>query len=115
MDHTDCPFCQPLPPDRVLAPSESFVAFFDEFPVTPGHALVIPKRHVASLFNLPEPEYRELWAQVSEVRKRLAEKFHTAAFMYALLMAPAHMGALYRMRKTICYGSSLCRRLITGE
>ena len=80
MDHTDCPFCQPLPPERVLATSDATVAFLDGFPVSPGHALVIPKRHVASLFDLPEPEYRELWALVAEVRKRLAEKFHATAF-----------------------------------
>ena len=89
MDLTACPFCQPLPPERVLAASDTFVAFFDGFPVTPGHTLVIPKRHVVSLFDLPEREYQELWAQVAEVRKRLVEK-------------------------TICYGSSLCRCLITA-
>jgi diadenosine tetraphosphate (Ap4A) HIT family hydrolase len=46
------------------------------FPVTPGHTLVVPKRHVASIFDLPEPEYRELWAQVAKVRSLLVEKFH---------------------------------------
>ena len=80
MHRTECLFCQPLPPASVLAASDAFVAFFDGFPVTPGHTLVIPKRHVASLFDLPEPEHRELWAQVTEVRKRLAERFHPAAF-----------------------------------
>ena len=80
MDLTACPFCQPLPPERVLAASDTFVAFFDGFPVTPGHTLVIPKRHVTSLFDLPEREYQELWAQVAELRKMLAEKFHPSAF-----------------------------------
>jgi len=79
MAMTECPFCQPLPPERVLAASDAIVAFFDGFHVSPGHALVIPKRHVASLFDLPEPEYRERWAQVVEVRKRLAGQFHPAA------------------------------------
>ena len=80
MHRTECPSCQPQPPDRVLAGSDGFLAFFDGFPITPGHTLVIPKRHVASLFDLPEREDQELWAQVAEVRKRLAEKFHPAAF-----------------------------------
>jgi diadenosine tetraphosphate (Ap4A) HIT family hydrolase len=35
---------------------------------------------VASIFDLPEPEYRELWAQVARVRSLLAEKFHPSAF-----------------------------------
>jgi diadenosine tetraphosphate (Ap4A) HIT family hydrolase len=80
MHQTTCLFCQPLPPERVLVASDAFVAFFDGFPVTPGHTLVIPKRHVPSLFDLPEREYLELWAQVAEVRKKLAEKFHPSGF-----------------------------------
>jgi diadenosine tetraphosphate (Ap4A) HIT family hydrolase len=80
MNRPLCPFCQPLPPERVLAASDSFVAFLDGFPVSTGHTLVIPKRHVASLFDLPERDYRELWSLVAGVRKLLAEKFHSAAF-----------------------------------
>jgi hypothetical protein len=68
---TACPFCQPLPPGRVLVASDAFVAFLDGFPVTPGHTLVVPGRHVASFFGLPEAEYRELWAQVARVRSLL--------------------------------------------
>jgi diadenosine tetraphosphate (Ap4A) HIT family hydrolase len=61
MAPTDCPFCQPLPPERVLAASDAFVASLDGFPIAPGQTLVVPRRHVASLFDLPDPEYRELW------------------------------------------------------
>ena len=32
--------------------NDHFYAIFDVFPVTPGHALVIPKRHVVSRFDL---------------------------------------------------------------
>jgi len=66
-----------------LAASDTFVAFFDGFPVSTGHTLVISKRHVASLFDLPEDEYRELWVQVAAVRMRLAERFHPSAFTSA--------------------------------
>jgi diadenosine tetraphosphate (Ap4A) HIT family hydrolase len=80
MHQTGCPFCQPLPPERILVASDSFVAFLDGFPISRGHTLVAPKRHVVSLFNLPEPEYLELWGLVAEVRKQLAKEFHAAAF-----------------------------------
>jgi len=36
--------------------NEHFYAIFDVFPVTPGHALVIPKRHVVSRFDLTDEE-----------------------------------------------------------
>lgn len=74
-----CFFCQPLPPERELAESATFVAFFDGFPVSPGRTLVIPKRHMASIFDLPEDDRQELWAQVAKVRSLLAEKFRPGA------------------------------------
>lgn len=50
-----CLFCT-IPPERVVAQNELAYAIRDGFPVTPLHALVIPKRHVADFFGLTEPE-----------------------------------------------------------
>jgi diadenosine tetraphosphate (Ap4A) HIT family hydrolase len=70
MDRNDCPFCC-LEKDRIRFESESAVAFLDVFPVTPGHTLVIPKRHVVSLFDLPEEEQAAVWRLVAQVRATL--------------------------------------------
>ena len=43
-----CPFCL-LPADRLLASNDHAVATLDGFPVSPGHTLIIPKRHIQSL------------------------------------------------------------------
>jgi diadenosine tetraphosphate (Ap4A) HIT family hydrolase len=52
MDNTRCPFCH-LEPPRVCLENEFALAFSDAFPVTEGHALVVPKRHEKILgFNL---------------------------------------------------------------
>lgn len=42
-------------------------AVWDEYPVARGHALVVPKRDVASIFSLGHDEYADLWALVREV------------------------------------------------
>lgn len=42
--------------DPFIFENRSFVGIFDTHPVNPGHALVIPRRHVASIFDLNEPE-----------------------------------------------------------
>jgi diadenosine tetraphosphate (Ap4A) HIT family hydrolase len=42
-------------------------AVWDEFPVSPGHALVVPKREVSSMFTLAPDEYDGLWQLVREV------------------------------------------------
>jgi diadenosine tetraphosphate (Ap4A) HIT family hydrolase len=74
-----CPFCN-LPKERVWQETEHSIAFLDAFPVTEGHTLIIPKRHVESLFDLPEVELARVWAQVAEVRKLLTERYHPDGF-----------------------------------
>ena len=46
----ECPFCSPQM--KVLQETALAYSVFDNFPVTNGHALVIPKRHVANYFDL---------------------------------------------------------------
>jgi len=50
-----CPFCQ-VPPARVVAANDLAIAIRDGFPVTAGHVLVIPRRHVADYFGLSQDE-----------------------------------------------------------
>lgn len=47
-----------------------FYARLDIHPVSPGHLLIIPKRHVSRLSELKRPEERAL-----EDMRRLAEKY----------------------------------------
>jgi ATP adenylyltransferase len=68
---TDCLFCN-LPSDRIVAENRLAYAIRDGFPVTPLHTLVIPKRHVATYFDLSRPELnacdrllREMKASIS--------------------------------------------------
>jgi diadenosine tetraphosphate (Ap4A) HIT family hydrolase len=51
-----------------VAENSLAVAFFDAFPATSGHALIIPKRHAGSWFDLYEPERRSINLLVDEVR-----------------------------------------------
>ena len=50
--------------------NDSAVAIRDKFPVSPGHTLIIPRRPVASIFELSETELLDCW------RLLLAEKAH---------------------------------------
>jgi diadenosine tetraphosphate (Ap4A) HIT family hydrolase len=53
MTDKGCPFCSI---DNVLFENELAFAIPDKFPVRPGHTLVIPRRHVASFFELTDEE-----------------------------------------------------------
>ena len=67
MPEKKCPFCD-LAPSRVYLANEVALAIPDAFPITQGHTLVVPKRHVASLFDLSEEDGRDL--PVAQVRAK---------------------------------------------
>ena len=79
----DCPFCR-FDKHRIRLESEFAVAVHDGFPITEGHTLVIPTRHVVSLFELSEEEQTALWKFVAEVRAQLATDFRTDGFNIGL-------------------------------
>jgi diadenosine tetraphosphate (Ap4A) HIT family hydrolase len=66
-DGTLCPFCQ-IDPARVFLATESVLGIWDAFPVSPGHALLIPRRHVTTWFDASEAERAALAAAVAEAR-----------------------------------------------
>ena len=45
----DCLFCRWFGEDKAVAVHGSVAAFKDGHPVTPGHLLIVPKRHVKFL------------------------------------------------------------------
>jgi histidine triad (HIT) family protein len=52
----DCLFCRIAAgalPAQVVFEDEHTMAFLDHIPVFPGHTLVIPKRHVDTMLDLP--------------------------------------------------------------
>lgn len=55
----DCPFCD-VPEGRILRQNKHAILFLDLYPVNPGHALVVPNRHVASPLNLYEEELEDM-------------------------------------------------------
>lgn len=50
-----CPFCT-LPAERVAEENQHAIWIYDGFPVSPGHSLIIPKRHVGSFFEATSEE-----------------------------------------------------------
>jgi hypothetical protein len=65
-----CPFCHP-DPAWVFHEGEGVVALWDAFPASPGHALVVPRRHVAGWFDATRAEQRELLEAVDVARARI--------------------------------------------
>lgn len=71
-----CIFCV-INPDELVEEKELCYARTDRYPVTRGHTLVIPKRHVASYFDLHEPEVNAIHKMLSMTKKNLEEQDKT--------------------------------------
>ncbi|MCD6547114.1 MAG: HIT family protein [Nanoarchaeota archaeon] len=70
----ECVFCKIYKENKdVIYENKYFFAQFDKFPVSPGHAEIIPKRHVASLFELSDEEWKYLKSALVDV-KEIIEK-----------------------------------------
>lgn len=78
-DSASCPFCA-LEGERVLFRNDSAIAFRDAYPVTPGHTLVIPVRHMASFFDTTPEERASLLSLLDAAKQQLQSEFGPAGY-----------------------------------
>ena len=71
-----CPFCRLSRHVEIICETATCVAFYDGYPVSSGHALIIPKRHVASYFDLTNHEREAMNVMLLYVKKCIDERFH---------------------------------------
>jgi diadenosine tetraphosphate (Ap4A) HIT family hydrolase len=68
--HAECQFCK-LPENRILFAQGRSLVFRDAFPISPGHTLVIPSRHVQSIFELEDDEREDLFQALNRARDEI--------------------------------------------
>ena len=73
-----CIFCAPQ--REILAQNDAALAVFDSYPVSPGHALVLPRRHVVTIWDLEPAEYDQCFRLVRELQPILAARFTPDGF-----------------------------------
>ena len=69
-----CPFCT-LPPERIIDSNDLALVIRDGYPVTPGHTLVIPKRHIGSWFEITQAEQQALLDLLAKAKAVLVTEF----------------------------------------
>ncbi len=72
-DASTCPFCS-LSPDAFVHEFPLVVAFRDRFPVSPGHTLIITRRHAATYFDTTPAERAAMWEAVEAVQHALSQQ-----------------------------------------
>lgn len=74
-----CPFCNIenlINSDRIVYQDSTWIAIYDNYPVSKGHVLLIPKRHCTSYFDLNFIELESVSVTIGIIKKLLDKKFN---------------------------------------
>jgi diadenosine tetraphosphate (Ap4A) HIT family hydrolase len=81
-----CPFCDNCEPQ--LTSNQHAFAIWDATPVSPGHALIISRSHVPTIFDLTPAEYAACFELLRDVREFLSKEHATASFHVVVNCGP---------------------------
>ena len=90
----DCVFCKIVTgkvPSKTVYQDEEILAFHDIHPMAPTHILIIPKKHISSLAELPDEESC-LIGDMAKVANRLAKEAGIAERGYRLVVSSGKEG-----------------------
>lgn len=76
---TTCPFCQ-LESRQVFHDDGVIAGVWDEHPVSPGHALLVPRRHVATWFDADVSEQQALTHAIAVAQRAVLERHRPDGF-----------------------------------
>jgi diadenosine tetraphosphate (Ap4A) HIT family hydrolase len=74
------PFLDGTETRDLIVETATVFSFYDKFPVSEGHALVVPKRLVSNYFDLTLKEQMACWIVANKVKTILQEKHHPDGF-----------------------------------
>ena len=84
----ECPFC-PIPQNRIIDSNEMGFVIRDGFPISPGHTLIIPKRHVGSFFEISQEERDALLGLLDQAQKVLDTELNPDGFNIGINDGPS--------------------------
>lgn len=70
-----CVFCN-INEEQIILENDLAFGIMDNYPVSKGHTLFIPKRHFKTFFEATEEEVVALYRLLQEGKKFLGEKYH---------------------------------------
>ncbi|NTW24142.1 MAG: HIT family protein [Lentimicrobium sp.] len=82
--NNSCPFCNIDNQSLAFASVSEFIAIYNISPILPGHSLVIPKKHITSLFELSEDEISDFFSFARRVTSFLCEVYESDAYDWTL-------------------------------
>ena len=97
-------------PEQILWENELFFSILDQFPVTPEHALIIPKIETVNLLDLTEEQWINLPKAISEVIMKIMNSDLAQEYKKVLKVAPNEISIrfikeaieMYKTNPNIC-------------
>jgi superfamily II DNA or RNA helicase/diadenosine tetraphosphate (Ap4A) HIT family hydrolase len=74
-----CPFCT-IDPERVVFCDDHIVALWDAFPVSPGHLLIVTRRHLPTWADLDEVEKYTIWQSIDRALEQIKHRYFPDGF-----------------------------------
>lgn len=71
-----CVFCDKIDKSRVILETAEWIAFYDAYPVSKGHVLIVPKEHYNDYFSLPDRLKESLQYRINDIKNILDNEFH---------------------------------------
>ena len=75
----NCPFCE-IEESRVILESDIGLVIRDAFPISPGHTLVIPKKHIPSFFKLERADRDGLLDLLEKAKLNLDREYNPQSY-----------------------------------
>lgn len=60
---------------RIIFENELFYARWDNFPISKGHAEIVPKKHIISFFDLSKEELIQMFDLLKRTKQLIEEKY----------------------------------------
>ena len=79
-----CVFCEAISKHVHLVENSHSVAFSDAYPLSPGHVLIVPRRHVTDFFALSSEEQAAVWDLIRQVRDSIEGEYSPAGYNVGL-------------------------------
>jgi diadenosine tetraphosphate (Ap4A) HIT family hydrolase len=76
----NCLFCKKIDDDKIIYQDSSWFAVYDNYPVSKGHVLLIPKRHVKTYFELNYVELASVGVNIGIIKRILDKKYNPTGY-----------------------------------
>lgn len=83
-ENSGCPFCNLSIEREIIIESATVYSIYDKYPVSPGHSLIIPKKHVANYFDLSFRDQTACIFMANRLKKIIDEKYKPDGYNFGV-------------------------------